>query len=225
MAKLISAKDIEAAAAAGQRTVTFGSGQIVTPAAKDRARELGITIVGANGASAPAAPAQPSGQPTSAPVSQPAASAAPTPPPMFVPVSPPSAPSAPGEPTFIPPSQATYPPPTQPVVQGPVTAPPPPPTAGGITDLRVEVDDRDNPVYFESPVIDNLFNITLELGAALWVVKDRLRVIEELLDQKGILTTEQIERYRTPPEREREVRAKRDQFIERIYKSIRDNPG
>jgi hypothetical protein len=39
------------------------------------------------------------------------------------------------------------------------------------------------------------------------------------------LTTEQIERYRTPPEREREVRAKRDQFIERIYKSIRDNPG
>lgn len=207
MAKLISAKDIEAAAASGQRTVTFGSGQIVTPAAKDRARELGITIVGGNGASAPSAPTQPS------------------PPPMFVPVAPPTPPPAAGEPTFIPPSQATYTPPSQPTVQGPVTAPPPPPTAGGITQLKVEVDDRDNPVYFESPVIDNLFNITLELGAALWVVKDRLRVVEELLDQKGILTTEQIERYRTPPEREREVRAKRDQFIERIYKSIRDNPG
>jgi hypothetical protein len=207
MAKLISAKDIEAAAASGQRTVTFGSGQIVTPAAKDRARELGITIVGGNGASAPSAPAQPS------------------PPPMFVPVSQPAPSPTAGAPTFIPPSQATYPPPSQPTVQGPVTAPPPPPTAGGITQLKVEVDDRDNPVYFESPVIDNLFNITLELGAALWVVKDRLRVVEELLDQKGILTTEQIERYRTPPEREREVRAKRDQFIERIYKSIRDNPG
>jgi hypothetical protein len=203
MAKLISAKDIEAAAASGQRTVSFGAGQIVTPAAKDRARELGITIVAANGA---AAPPQPNGQT------------------MFVPVTAPAAPPA-GEPTFTPPSQATFTPPSQPTIQGPVTAPPPPQTQGGITQLRVEVDDRDNPVYFESPVIDNLFNISLELGAALWVVKDRLRVIEELLDQKGILTTEQIERYRTPPEREREVRAKRDQFIERIYKSIRDNPG
>ncbi|GIW06866.1 MAG: hypothetical protein KatS3mg060_1671 [Dehalococcoidia bacterium] len=209
MAKLISAKDIEAAAASGQRTVSFGSGQIVTPAAKDRARELGITIIGGNGAStpaAPAAPAQPNGQA------------------MFVPVSQP-APNPAAAPTFTPPSQPTFIPPSQPVVQGPVTAPPPPGGQGGITQLKVEVEDRDNPVYFESPVIDNLFNISLELGAALWVVKDRLRVIEELLDQKGILTTEQIERYRTPPEREREVRAKRDQFIERIYKSIRDNPG
>jgi hypothetical protein len=208
MARLISAKDIEAAAATGQRTVSFGEGVIVTPAAKDRARELGVTIAnGVNGFTAAATAPMP------APAMAAPAMAAPAP---LAPVAPP-----PAAPTFTPPSQPT--------VQGPVGMGNQ--RAGGampgatITNLRVEVDDRENPVYFDSPVIDNLFNISLELGAAIWVVKDRVRVLEELLEQKGVLTVEQMERYRTPPEREKEVRAKRDSFIEKIYKTIRDNPG
>jgi hypothetical protein len=212
MAKLITAKDIEAAAASGQRTVSFGPGVIVTPAAKDRARELGVTI--ANGASAAPA-ATPAATSVAAPGAAPSSGNGQR---MFVPVQPPPQPAAPpGTPTFIPPSQ--------PVVQGPATSPAPPGGPAGITNLKVEVQDREKPVYFESPVIDNLFNITLELGAALWVVKDRLRVVEELLDQKGVLRHQEVELYRTPPEREREIRAKRDQFIEKIYRSIRDNPG
>jgi hypothetical protein len=136
---------------------------------------------------------------------------------------------APLAPVAPPPAMPAFTPPSQPTVQGPVGMGS---QRGGaamagaaITNLKVEVDDRENPVYFESVVIDNLFNISLELGAAIWVVKDRVRVLEELLEQKGVLTVEQMERYRTPPEREREVRAKRDSFIEKIYKTIRDNPG
>lgn len=177
MAKLISAKDIEAAAAAGNRSVTFEPGAIITPAAKDRARELGVTIgSGTNGHTAYAGPAQ-------AALSAPAGRG------QFLPVqAPPASPAPP-------------------------IAPPAP------------VDDRDNPTYFSSPVIDNLFNISLELGAAIWVVKDRLRVLEDLLSQKGVVREDEIERYRASADKERENRAKRDMFIEKIYKSIRDNPG
>ncbi|MFN8532441.1 MAG: hypothetical protein U0556_02710 [Dehalococcoidia bacterium] len=206
MARLISAKDIEAAAASGQRSVSYGSGQIVTPAAKDRARELGITIT--NGAGG--------GMPATAPANGPAA---------FVPVAQPAAPS----PAASMPSPASqlpaFIPPSGPVAQDPSTLRARGAGTTGITQLQVRVEDKDNPTYFESPVIDNLFNITLELGAAIWVVKDRVRVLEEMLEQKGVVSAEQIERYRTPADREREIRAKRDQFIEKIYKSIRDNPG
>ena len=37
---------------------------------------------------------------------------------------------------------------------------------------------RGNPTYFENEVIDLLISITLELGAELWVVKDRLAHVE-----------------------------------------------
>lgn len=166
MATLITAREIDAAAGQGKASVVFDRGSIITPAARDRARELGITIL-QGGAESPS--------------------------------------PAPGR-NFV----ASAPPPP--------AAPAPPP-------VSVRSEDVGHPTYFENPVIDNLINITLELGAALWVVKDRLRVVEDIMQSKGIVLNEEIEQYRTPPERERDLRARRDAFIERIYKSIKDNPG
>jgi hypothetical protein len=88
---------------------------------------------------------------------------------------------------------------------------------------RHEIDIKPN--YFESPAIDNLYTIALELGAAIWVVKDRLRVIEEMLDNAGVVTTEQVEMYRPTPEQQKELLALRNTFIEKIYGIIKDNPG
>ncbi|MCS7002230.1 MAG: hypothetical protein NZ518_05210, partial [Dehalococcoidia bacterium] len=168
---------------------------IVTPAAKDRARELGIVIL--NGMTA--APAM-----AAAPVAAPAAAPAPAPAPAPAAAPAPAPAPAPAAPTGMAPAAA------------PSTSTTPPGMQGNPPGV---------PIYFSNVVLDNLFNITLELGAAIWVVKDRLRVLEEVLEQQGVLTNAQIELYRTPPERERELRAKRDAFIEKIYKTIRDNPG
>src|SRR5690349_21737281 len=137
MATLITAREIDAAAGQGKASVVFDRGSIITPAARDRARELGITILqGGVESAAPAAPA-----PYAAPVA--------------------------------------------------ASAPP---------QVSVRSEDVGHPTYFENPVIDNLLNITLELGAALWVVKDRLRVVEAILEKKGILLNDEIEQYRTPPD-------------------------
>ncbi len=53
MSRLIGVGDIEAAAGGGERSIRVDDGAIITPAARDRARELGITL----GDGAPAATA------------------------------------------------------------------------------------------------------------------------------------------------------------------------
>jgi hypothetical protein len=84
---------------------------------------------------------------------------------------------------------------------------------------------KDKPSYFENVVLDNLMTINLELGAALWVIKDRLRVVEELLQEKGIVTLDMIENYKATPEREQKMRTERNAFIEKIYGIIKKNSG
>ena len=44
MSQLIGVRDIEAAAGSGERSLRVDDGAIITPAARDRARELGITL-------------------------------------------------------------------------------------------------------------------------------------------------------------------------------------
>jgi hypothetical protein len=51
------------------------------------------------------------------------------------------------------------------------------------------------PAFFDNPAIDNLIAVTLELGAELWVQRERMRVIEKLLADKGVVTAELIEQY------------------------------
>ncbi|MDX2224614.1 MAG: hypothetical protein SFV21_17815 [Rhodospirillaceae bacterium] len=85
--------------------------------------------------------------------------------------------------------------------------------------------DGKNPVYFDNPMIDALASVTMELGAALWVQTERLRVIERLLTQNGAVTTEMIEKY-VPSDAERaEAKKARDAFINRVYGAFSRLPG
>jgi hypothetical protein len=43
------------------------------------------------------------------------------------------------------------------------------------------------PAFFDNPAIDNLIAVTLELGAELWVQRERMRVVETLLAQKDYI--------------------------------------
>ncbi len=79
-----------------------------------------------------------------------------------------------------------------------------------------------SPTYFENKIIDSLMTITLELGSALWVTKDRLRVMEALLAEHGVVTAEKIDNYQSPPEAAAEALAERNLFIERLYGTLKD---
>jgi hypothetical protein len=77
--------------------------------------------------------------------------------------------------------------------------------------------DGRNPVYFDNPMIDALVTVSMELGAAMWVQSERLRIMEKLLSEKGVVTTEMIEKYAPNDADRAAAKANRDAYIGRIY--------
>jgi len=73
------------------------------------------------------------------------------------------------------------------------------------------------PAFFDNPAIDNLMAVTMELGAELWVQKERMRVIERLLAERGVVTAEAIEQYSMSAEEAARVQTERDAFVRRLY--------
>jgi hypothetical protein len=73
------------------------------------------------------------------------------------------------------------------------------------------------PAFFDNPAIDNLISVTLELGAELWVQRERSRVLEKLLAEKGLVTSELIEAYQPTAEETAAAKAERDAFVNRLF--------
>ena len=73
------------------------------------------------------------------------------------------------------------------------------------------------PAFFDNATIDRLIAVTLELGAELWVQRERMRIVEKLLGEKGILTSALIEQYRPDEAEIAASRAERDAFVTRVY--------
>jgi hypothetical protein len=73
------------------------------------------------------------------------------------------------------------------------------------------------PAFFDNPAIDNLIAVVLELGAELWVQRERTRILEKLLAERGIVSSELIEQYRPTDAEMAAQRAERDAFINRLY--------
>ncbi len=73
------------------------------------------------------------------------------------------------------------------------------------------------PAFFDNPAIDNLSAVTLELGAELWVQRERMRVIERLLAERGMVTAAAIEQYVMSADEAARVQAERDAFVKRLY--------
>lgn len=79
-------------------------------------------------------------------------------------------------------------------------------------------------VYFENVVIDNILDAMLELSASVWAHRDRVAVLEKVLEQRGIDVTEAIETH-TPDQDELKRRGQeRDAFVERIYGAFLRRP-
>jgi predicted amidohydrolase YtcJ len=74
-----------------------------------------------------------------------------------------------------------------------------------------------NPAFFDHPAIDHLIAVTLELGAELWVQRERMRLMERLLAEKGLVTAQDIAAYQATPEETAELQAERDALVQRLY--------
>ena len=85
--------------------------------------------------------------------------------------------------------------------------------------------DQPGPQYHSDIAIDNLMSITLELGAALWEERTRVRTIEALLAEKAGISLEDIETYKMSADAAKALSEDRDAFIQRLYGVLKVNTG
>jgi hypothetical protein len=85
--------------------------------------------------------------------------------------------------------------------------------------------ERGHPHYFKDPMIDHLLEIVLQLGAEMWIIRDRQMVTEHLLATEGKVTPEMIEAFKPSPEFREKMKAERGTYTRRLYQSLYDGIG
>lgn len=79
----------------------------------------------------------------------------------------------------------------------------------------------DKEVLTGNPHVDNLMTVVLALGSELWAARRRNRVLEQMLEKKGIIDRAKIESH-VPTQEEAAVEdADRDAFIDRLYSTFK----
>jgi hypothetical protein len=86
-------------------------------------------------------------------------------------------------------------------------------------------DSDDDRRYMADNTVENLVQIVLEMGAQIWINRDRMAVIEKLLAEKGVVTLEMIENYQHSPAEQAERAKARDAFAAQLFGAFARNPG
>jgi len=80
--------------------------------------------------------------------------------------------------------------------------------------------------YFENVVIDNLMDAFLELNAAVWTIRDRNIVLEQVLSElltetgKDVDLSARIEAYQPTPEVKAARAAERAEMVKNVFASF-----
>ena len=76
------------------------------------------------------------------------------------------------------------------------------------------------PKFFREPGVDQLYSIALELAAELSVAFDRIDTLEQLLNDKSMLSRAEIESFRPDASLEAERAARRDAYLQRVFRVL-----
>jgi len=66
--------------------------------------------------------------------------------------------------------------------------------------------------------MDILLAIVVSLGNEVYALRDRLRIIEKMLEAKGTISRADVEAYKPTPEEEEEIRKDNDAFMARLFR-------
>ena len=76
--------------------------------------------------------------------------------------------------------------------------------------------DTDQAVFLGNPLFDNMMTSLIALGAEVWSTRRRVKVLESVLQDKGV-TPEMMEAYMPTDSENAEWEKERDAFIERTF--------
>ena len=73
-------------------------------------------------------------------------------------------------------------------------------------------------------MLDRMMNVIMGLAEELYVTRDRLQVMERVLENRGALDREELDRWRPDEDQQREIHRERDAFIQAILARALDKP-
>ena len=74
--------------------------------------------------------------------------------------------------------------------------------------------------YFPDPAIDRVMGVVFNLAAELQVLRDRVRVLEHLLEAKGVVAPGAIDSFRGTDEQEQAVAADRRAYVRHVLEPV-----
>ena len=75
---------------------------------------------------------------------------------------------------------------------------------------------RPEPTYFTDPVLDRVTGMVMALAAEVWVLRDRNRALEKILEGSGALAPGALDRYQPSAEEAAAVARDRDAFVKAL---------
>ncbi|MFK8051455.1 MAG: hypothetical protein AB8F65_00665 [Woeseiaceae bacterium] len=76
------------------------------------------------------------------------------------------------------------------------------------------------PAFFENKAIDSMVTMMLELSAELWVVKERQRALEDLLETSSPGLAEKMQAWQPDDEMAAALAAERQNFLRTILRTL-----
>ena len=81
--------------------------------------------------------------------------------------------------------------------------------------------DYDDPVFTSAagmaPTVDAMYTSMMALGANVWMLQRRLRIMEILMEKNGKVTREMIEQYQPTAAEKEELQKARNAFVAEMY--------
>jgi hypothetical protein len=76
------------------------------------------------------------------------------------------------------------------------------------------------PYFFDDPAIDKTLKVVMALAREVYILQDRLAIIEKKLEETGTLTRADIDYYQPTPEEQEAMRKRRDLFLNKVLDPI-----
>ena len=78
----------------------------------------------------------------------------------------------------------------------------------------------DDPRYLTAADTDAVLRVALEVASELWVLRDRFVVLEELLEEHGSVSRNQLDTAQPGPEAKERLAQERQQFLDRLVAAL-----
>lgn len=79
------------------------------------------------------------------------------------------------------------------------------------------------PAFFADSAVDQMMSMMLEMMTEIWVVKERVYALEQVLNDEGLSVSDKISNRQLTDEQVGELEAARGKFIQSIMRSLEGN--